>query len=215
VKDPNGLRVLWDVLESDGNFKYAFADAQKWTAPATAEEAMSQGLEAYFSRSSHELADLVSLRRRMVGKYILYRPAWRDGAPTGAFQTSLMEIRDVISAANVFETQDFAETDILGGYYQKDEGFLFCYGLYTFFLTAGTARNPSLKLWVVTQAMPPGDDKPIRWFQGKLYATGRWNAYDSVKFACLRVTTTPDPISAHSQLDDIVDQNIKSALSKS
>lgn len=210
----NGLRELWRVLEKDENYGHLFPQPQAINTSPTPDEALAIALNRHFSEAPETFFKIDILRKKLAGKYTLYRPAWRRGVPSELFMTSLVEIEDKKSSTSISEIQNFTEKERYGEYYQKDAGFLFSYGRWGYFLTGGTGGNTSLKLGAINDIMPGDGTMPAKYFCGLLYTTGHQGFFPGVKFFCKRMTSTEAFESKHLKLTEIHDEDAHAYLSK-
>jgi hypothetical protein len=208
IKSNGGLRELWRVLESHPDYAYAFSKPATVPMTVSPEEAMASALTRYFSESSESkpLYNVGKVRRRLAGRYILYRPAWRLGVPPQMFMTSFIEIVDTDIAHCVFYEQDFPEDDKYGAYYQKDAGFIFTFGNSIYVLAKQIGEGTTVRLMVantVERTEGKENRKWVEYFFGLMYTASYLRLYPSVKFFCQRIRANENAKSEYMLLENI------------
>jgi hypothetical protein len=122
IKNVQGLQEIYQFLENDPSYSYAFKTPRP---PIDLGVALTQ----FFSEGGQHLTyDLKVLGSKLVRAYTLYCPFWPPSALPGKARASLMEIARAGSEFKITETQNY------GDYQQHDSGALFSFGKFIYFL---------------------------------------------------------------------------------
>jgi hypothetical protein len=214
VRATAALRQLWSILEAHDDYADVFPKVGEPAASLSPEVALAAALKNYFSEDTQAAVrlNLDVIQKRMRGIYTAYRPTWR--IPGGYIMTTRMELLDDSEGRSVFEFQNFAESDLYTAHVQKDAGFLFSFGKYTYFLMGGTGGDTTLKLWVVEVIEPNDQSVPVSYFFGTLYTVGPERPYAAVPFFCKRKTADSDIVCEYLDPGGIEDKQVRRHFKK-
>ena len=213
IRDVAGLRELWRVLESHEEYGHFFPrepDAQEMVPP---EVALSSALKRFFTPPDgapvrykvDEIASIIS------GRFVMYRPNWRQGAGAGSMRASIVEIWTSNGILKISETQNFM--DGTRWFEQKDTGLFFAFGEYLDFLMKETDKGTTIRLGVVDGMLPENGPQEVEWFHGVLYTASNLAIYPSAKFFCDRITEGSPVRVGIMKLGEIPSEEAKQYLS--
>ncbi len=176
----SALALLWNTLEKHEIYSKAFpGDPAAMLAPA---------LPSYFMETPNAkvLYRPDSIRKKLAGRYTMYRAETHNGLKTGWVMRSLLEVVDTTSGPCIFETQRSPESTIRA-YEQDDAGFLFSLGEHVFFLMKQQKGGVCVKFFVAKKFDPSEDDQPIDTFDGVFSVASNQGMYGLRKFFCKRL----------------------------
>jgi hypothetical protein len=209
-RKPLALAALYRFLQ--GHEVYA---ASLPSAPPVTASMLAPMLARFFTDARVNDTYLTrDLRNVMGGEYVLYRPDWRGNTDTGLFRVSRLGVdvdvrRDGMC---VTETQDWSNA---GGvrHFQQDEGGLFSYGLYVYFLTRETSGGRLVRLWVVTGMEPhAGSGLTVQWFQGFVWGASAVRVFQVAPFFCQRLEEGQAFQPGVRRLDDLDNEPARAHL---
>jgi hypothetical protein len=187
IRKPDELEDIQTFLTSHRRYGYLFRTAAGATADIPPEVGFARALSGFFMDKS-TTHHFENLRAQSPGNYVMYRPCWRASPSDGLLQTSRVEIEDAPHGLKIAEIQDFPPGNNWE-YYQRDEGFMFPFCNYIYFVikeTDGAPDQSSVKFGVINWLIWPAR-RNIQSFRGVLYAASNLGIYPAAKFYCRRV----------------------------
>jgi hypothetical protein len=210
IRAREGLSELWKVLESHKLYKKIFVSSQDAAPLYSPDKAMAEALNLFFSESTNPKApvDISALRKKLSGRYTMYRPQRHGMKESGYIMTSLIEILDIDSDISVREVQNFRKNRYLGKFEQNDVGFLFTYGRHIYFLLKGV-HVEAVKLGIIEEYFPDTLEQWTNFFSGSLYVASHLARYPLAKFICTPYLESSTFESAETLVKDIIDVRVR------
>ena len=183
------LGEIWDYVAAHPRYRVVFdaPEAAPTTLPPDA--ALAEAIRRFFPENREgNTYHLRDIRGLFVGRYAMYRPLWRSAPDNPLIQISQIDITDTAYGLQIAEIQDFTK-DITYFYYQKDEGVMFPYGKYIYFMTREMGGDPdqsAVKLGVIDGLLRA--QGLVQSFHGVLFGSSNLYIYPAARFFCRRTT---------------------------
>ena len=185
------LSALWDFLETHSDYsRVCREERERLRRASSAGDAAPENrtfagaLRDFFPEREGTSFPRRNIQRNFPGRYAMYRAPPRSNVG-GLVQSSLLEITTTIEGLSIMELQDFADPEYY--YYQRDEGHIFPYGKYIYFVmkeVGSEVDNSCVKMAVIKGFVAPRG--LVQTFYGILYTSSNLFVYPAAKFICRR-----------------------------